>query len=327
MKFLDEAKIFIAAGHGGNGTISFRREKYVEFGGPDGGKGGRGGHIFAVADPALNTLIDFRYRQHFKAERGKPGEGGNRSGANGKDITIRLPLGTQILDEDKQVLLHDLTAIDQKITLANGGRGGRGNASFKSSTNQAPRTADTGDEGEEGYIWLRLKLLADIGLVGLPNAGKSTLLSVLTAARPKIGDYPFTTLHPQLGVLWFDDQERVIADIPGLIEGAHHGRGLGTRFLGHVERCRLLVHLIDSTSDDPVKDYHTIRHELSEYGAGLADKPSLIVLNKTDCLDRDSIDAKLASLKEIAHCQPIAISAVSQDGLLQLKQAIVGYEL
>ncbi|MFK7866972.1 MAG: GTPase ObgE [Alphaproteobacteria bacterium] len=318
MKFLDEAKIFISSGPGGNGTISFRREKNIEFGGPDGGKGGAGGHIIAKANPDLNTLIDFRYRQHFKAERGRPGEGGNRSGANAKDIILTLPVGTQILDEDKQNLLYDLTMPDQMITLAKGGDGGRGNASFKSAVNQAPRKAEPGWPGEEAYVWLRLKLLADIGLVGLPNAGKSTLLAALTRARPKIGNYPFTTLFPQLGVAWLEGKERVIADIPGLIEGAHEGRGLGTRFLGHIERCRALVHLIDGTGDDIVREYQIIRDELKAYGAGLSDKPFFLVINKADALADDLLDMQRQFLEEHTKMQILTISAVSGHNLDKL---------
>ena len=322
MKFLDEAKIFIASGHGGAGTISFRREKFVEFGGPDGGNGGRGGHIYVETDTALNTLIDFRYRQHFKAKRGNPGAGANKSGRAGEDITIRVPMGTQILTEDKGVLLHDMVEADQRILLAKGGDGGRGNASFKSSTNQAPRKSEPGWPGEEYYIWLRLKLLADIGLVGLPNAGKSTLLAAMTRARPKIGNYPFTTLFPMLGVAWLDGQERIIADIPGLIEGAHQGRGLGTRFLGHIERCRILIHLIDGLSDDCNQDYAIIQEELRQYGAGLMDKPCILALNKCDSMDEKTIKDKQERLQAFSKQKVISLSAISHDGLKDLTHAI-----
>lgn len=262
MKFLDEAKIFIKSGDGGPGCISFRREKYIEYGGPDGGDGGKGGDVVVEAVDNLNTLIDYRYQQHFKAERGHHGMGANRSGRNGKDIILKVPIGTQIFHDDKETLLADLTEGGQRIVLLKGGIGGRGNTHFKTSTNQAPRRADTGMPGEELWIWLRLKLIADAGLIGLPNAGKSTFLAATSRAKPKIADYPFTTLHPNLGVVYIDQKEFVLADIPGLIEGAHEGHGLGTRFLGHVERCSVLIHLIDGTQEDPLKAYQTIRDEL-----------------------------------------------------------------
>jgi GTP-binding protein len=265
MKFLDQAKIYIASGHGGSGSISFRREAHVPFGGPDGGNGGRGGDIIAECTDGLNTLIDFRYQQHFKARPGEGGKGRDRSGISGKDLILRLPLGTQVLDETNNFILADMTKIGQRVTLAKGGEGGKGNAFFKTSTNQAPRKSQPGGPLEEKWIWLRLKLIADIGLVGLPNAGKSTLLSRITAAKPKIADYPFTTLHPNLGVVNQDNKEFVVADIPGLIKGAHEGQGLGHRFLGHVERCKGLIHLIDITSKNIVDDYTTIINEISAY--------------------------------------------------------------
>ncbi|MDP6896841.1 MAG: GTPase ObgE, partial [Rhodospirillales bacterium] len=271
MKFLDEAKIYLKSGDGGDGCVSFRREKFIEFGGPDGGDGGRGGDIEFVCVDNLNTLIDFRYKQHFKAGRGTHGMGRNRSGPKGKAITIKVPVGTQILSEDKEEVLADMTAAGETKALLRGGDGGRGNARFKSSTNQAPRRYDPGWPGEELWVWLRLKLIADAGLVGLPNAGKSTFLSAVTRAHPKIGDYPFTTLHPNLGVVRRGNDEFVLADIPGIIEGASEGAGLGTRFLGHVERCRVLLHLIDATGDDPVHSYETIRKEIEAYGGGLFD--------------------------------------------------------
>ena len=272
MKFLDQAKIYIASGHGGSGSISFRREAHVPFGGPDGGNGGRGGDVIAHCTDGLNTLIDFRYQQHFKARPGDGGKGRDRSGISGQDLILRVPLGTQILDETNNFILADMIKIGQKVTLARGGEGGKGNAFFKTSTNQAPRKSQPGGELEEKWIWLRLKLIADIGLVGLPNAGKSTLLSRITAAKPKIADYPFTTLHPNLGVVNQDNKEFVIADIPGLIEGAHEGSGLGHRFLGHVERCKALLHLVDATSKNIKQDYSTIINEIKAYDKSLSKK-------------------------------------------------------
>src|SRR5450755_3292971 len=281
MKFLDEAKVYIRSGDGGNGCVAFRREKYIEFGGPSGGNGGRGGDVVIEVVDGLNTLIDYRYQQHFKAQKGTNGMGKDRYGANGKPILLKVPVGTQIFDEDRETLIHDFTTLGEKFTLAEGGNGGFGNAHFKSSTNRAPRNANPGQEGEERWVWLRLKLIADAGVVGLPNAGKSTFLSVTSAARPKVADYPFTTLHPQLGVIRPDrGQDFVLADIPGLIEGAHEGAGLGDRFLGHVERCAVLLHLVDGAAGDVVRAWRTIRAELSSYGGGLAEKPELIVLNK-----------------------------------------------
>ena len=318
MKFLDQAKIYIASGHGGSGSISFRREAHVPFGGPDGGNGGRGGDVIAECTDGLNTLIDFRYQQHFKARPGDGGKGRDRSGISGKDLILRLPIGTQVLDETNTFILADMTRIGQKVILAKGGEGGKGNAFFKSSINQAPRKSQPGGELEDKWIWLRLKLIADIGLVGLPNAGKSTLLSRITAAKPKIADYPFTTLHPNLGVVNQDDKEFVIADIPGLIEGAHEGSGLGHRFLGHVERCKALLHLIDVTSNNIKKDYVTIINELKAYDTELAKKKQIIVLTKRDATDNEKIDAAKKELKKLKINNVLGISAVSGDNIVTL---------
>src|SRR5512136_776957 len=283
MKFLDEAKVYIRSGDGGNGCVAFRREKFIEFGGPSGGNGGRGGSVILEVVDGLNTLIDYRYQQHFKAQKGTNGMGKDRHGANGKPIVLKVPVGTQIFDEDRETLIHDFTELGEKFVLAEGGNGGFGNAHFKSSTNRAPRNANPGQAGEERWIWLRLKLIADAGLVGLPNAGKSTFLAAVSAARPKIADYPFTTLHPQLGVVRPNaTTEFVLADIPGLIEGAHEGAGLGDRFLGHVERCAVLLHLVDGTQPDPAGAYQTVRAELEGYGHGLSEKPEIVALNTTD---------------------------------------------
>src|SRR6516164_9969806 len=284
MKFLDEAKVYIRSGDGGNGCVAFRREKFIEFGGPSGGNGGRGGNVVIEVADGLNTLIDYRYQQHFKAQKGENGMGSDRHGANGKAIVLKVPVGTQIFDEDRETLIHDFTKVGEKFVLAEGGNGGFGNAHFKSSTNRAPRNANPGQSGEERWIWLRLKLIADAGLVGLPNAGKSTFLSVVSAARPKIADYPFTTLHPGLGVVRSDGREFVLADIPGLIEGAHDGAGLGDRFLGHIERCGVLLHLVDGTSEHAGEAYKTVRHELDAYARGLTDKLEIVALNKADAL-------------------------------------------
>lgn len=312
MKFLDEAKVFLASGHGGPGCVAFRREKYIAYGGPNGGNGGRGGDVIAVVDKSLNTLIDYRYQQHFKAQRGKPGQGRDKTGSDGEDVILRLPVGTQILAEDKITVLHDLTEVGQKVILAQGGRGGLGNAAFKSSTNQAPRFAQPGEEAIEYWVWLRLKLIADVGLVGLPNAGKSTFLSVVSAAKPKIADYPFTTLHPQLGVTKHDF---VVADLPGLIEGAAEGKGLGHRFLGHVERCKVLLHLVDGTAEDIVADYQTILTELSEYEVDLSDKTRVVVLSKIDALDEEQLASQQEKLAT-AIGQPVHLmSAVTGTGV------------
>src|SRR4030081_1711682 len=289
MKFLDEAKIFIRSGDGGNGCVAFRREKYIEFGGPSGGDGGKGGDVIAVAVDGLNTLIDYRYQQHFKAKGGRAGMGKDRHGAGGDDIVMKVPAGTQIYEEGGETLLADLAAIGQRVVLARGGNGGFGNARFKTSTNRAPRHANPGQPGEERTIRLRLKLIADGGIVGLPNAGKSTFLAAVSAAKPKIADYPFTTLQPQLGVVRIDNAEFVLADIPGLIEGAHQGSGLGDRFLGHVERCRGLLHVVDGTAEHAGTAYKTVRAELEAYDHGLRDKPEIVVLNKADAIPADEI--------------------------------------
>ena len=318
MKFLDQQKIYIKSGDGGAGCVGFRREKYVEYGGPDGGDGGRGGDIIVECVANLNTLIDFRYQQHFKAERGQHGQGKNRSGKGGEDRLLTVPVGTQIFDEEGDELIADLTAPGQKLLLARGGDGGFGNAHYKSATNQAPRRADDGWPGEERWLWLRLKLIADAGLIGLPNAGKSTFLSAVTRARPKIAGYPFTTLHPNLGVGYVDGDEIILADVPGLIEGAHEGAGLGDRFLGHIERCGVLLHLIDGTHDDPTEAYRTVRNELRDYGAALDQKNELVALNKCDALSDELIrDAKSALEKESE--KPVAtISGIAGTGLDQM---------
>ena len=319
MKFLDQAKVFVKSGHGGTGCVSFRREAYVEYGGPDGGDGGKGGDVYAEAVEGLNTLIDYRYRQHFKAERGLHGAGRNMTGRGGKDVVLVVPAGTQILDEDQEEVLADLTEVGQKVLLAKGGIGGKGNAHFKTSRNQAPRKSQPGEEGEERWLWLRLKLIADAGLVGLPNAGKSTLLSASSRAHPKIASYPFTTLHPHLGVVDMGDSNRfVLADIPGLIEGAHEGAGIGDRFLGHIERCALLVHLIDATGEDPLGAYETVRHELEAYGGGLEGKTEIIALNKSDAADPDAFETLRAKLAEATGQEIFALSGVSGEGLKPL---------
>jgi GTP-binding protein len=323
MKFLDEAKVYVASGAGGNGCVSFRREKFIEFGGPNGGDGGKGGDVVVEAVDGLNTLIDYRYQQHFKAERGENGMGKDRHGANGKDVVLRVPVGTQVYEEDGETLLADLTAVGQRTTIAKGGNGGFGNAYFKSSTNRAPRHANPGQPGEELTIRLRLKLIADAGLIGLPNAGKSTFLSVVSAARPKIADYPFTTLHPQLGVVRIDEREFVLADLPGLIEGAHEGVGLGDRFLGHTERCRVLLHLVDGTADDPVAAYRTVRSELEAYGHGLADKPEIVALTKADALTPEAIETQAAALKKAAGRAPLILSSASGQGVPDALRALL----
>ncbi|MEO1656640.1 MAG: GTPase ObgE [Pseudomonadota bacterium] len=316
MKFLDRTKIYVKAGDGGNGAASFRREKYIEFGGPDGGDGGRGGHVIARATDSLNTLIDYRYQQHFKAQNGKGGAGRQRTGAGGDDIIVDVPTGTEIYEEDEDTLIADLDHPGAEVLLAKGGNGGFGNLRFKTSTNQAPDRANPGHPGEERTVWLRLKLLADAGLVGLPNAGKSTFLSVVSAAKPKIADYPFTTLVPQLGVVRLGPgQSFVLADIPGLIEGAHQGAGIGDRFLGHVERCAVLIHLIDGGSDDPIADYHTIRGELEAYGHGLVDKPEIVALSKADTVGADVMESRRAGLAEATGKNVSVISAVTGAGM------------
>jgi len=323
MKFLDEAKVYIRSGDGGNGCVAFRREKYIEFGGPSGGNGGRGGDVVIEAVDGLNTLIDYRYQQHFKAEKGVNGMGKDRHGANGKAIMLKVPVGTQIFDEDRETLIHDFTALGEKFVLAEGGNGGFGNAHFKTSTNRAPRNANPGQEGEERWIWLRLKLIADAGLVGLPNAGKSTFLSKVSAAKPKIADYPFTTLHPQLGVVNSDGREFVLADIPGLIEGAHEGAGLGDRFLGHVERCRVLLHLVDATCEHAGKAYKTVRTELEAYDGHLADKIEIVALNKIDAVMPDELKKQKDRLKRAAKKTPLLMSGVTGEGVKEALRALV----
>src|SRR3984957_9986285 len=323
MKFLDQAKIYIRSGDGGAGCVSFRREKFIEFGGPDGGDGGRGGDVVAECVDGLNTLIDYRYQQHFKAQTGVHGMGKNRTGANGAGVVLKVPKGTQIFDEDNETLLADLTELGERVVLAKGGNGGFGNLHFKSSTNRAPRHANPGLPGEERTIWLRLKLIADAGLVGLPNAGKSTFLAAVSAARPKIADYPFTTLHPQLGVVSIDSREFVLADIPGLIAGAHEGAGLGDRFLGHVERCRVLLHLVDGTCEHAGQAYKTVRGELSAYGHGLADKPEIVALNKADALTPAQLKEQTARLKRAAKATPLVISAVTGQAVPDALRALV----
>jgi GTP-binding protein len=322
MKFLDEAKVYIRSGDGGNGCVSFRREKFIEYGGPNGGDGGNGGDVVAEAVDGLNTLIDYRYQQHFTAKNGRGGMGKDRHGANGADMLLKVPVGTQIYEEDGETLLADLTEMGQRVVLAHGGNGGFGNARFKSSTNRAPRHANPGQPGTELTIRLRLKLIADAGVVGLPNAGKSTFLAAVSAAKPKIADYPFTTLHPQLGVVDVGGREFVLADIPGLIEGAHEGVGLGDRFLGHVERCRVLLHLVDGTGEDAGEAYKTVRAELSAYGHGLTDKPEIVALSKADALTADEIKQQVARLKRAAKKIPLVVSAVSGDGVAEVLRAL-----
>jgi GTP-binding protein len=321
MKFLDYAKVTIRSGGGGAGCVSFRREKFVEFGGPDGGDGGRGGDVWAEAVDGLNTLIDFRYQQHFFARNGQPGMGRNRTGKDGEDILLRVPVGTEILDEDEETVIADLTEVGQRVLLAKGGNGGFGNTQFKTSVNRAPRRANPGQEGVERMLWLRLKLIADVGLVGLPNAGKSTFLAATSNARPKIADYPFTTLHPNLGVVGVDEVEFVIADIPGLIEGAHEGRGLGDQFLAHVERCAVLLQLVDGTSEDVAADWETIDRELELYGGELAEKPRVTAMNKVDALDDDERAERRAALEAVAG--PVMLmSGVSREGVTEVLRAL-----
>jgi GTP-binding protein len=324
MKFLDEAKVYIRSGDGGNGCVSFRREKFIEFGGPNGGDGGKGGDVIALAVEGLNTLIDYRYQQHFKAKNGRGGMGKDRHGANGADGVLKVPVGTQIYEEDGATLIADLTEPGERVLLVRGGNGGFGNARFKSSTNRAPRHANPGQPGEEFTIRLRLKLIADAGIVGLPNAGKSTFLAAVSAAKPKIADYPFTTLNPQLGVAEIDGREFVLADIPGLIEGAHEGVGLGDRFLGHVERCRVLLHLVDGTLADAGEAYETVRAELSAYGHGLAEKPEIVALSKADALDAGAISDQVARLQRVAKKPPLVVSAVSGEGVADVVRALFG---
>ena len=322
MKFLDQAKVYIRSGDGGAGCVSFRREKFIEFGGPDGGDGGRGGDVWVECVSGLNTLIDYRYQQHFKARIGVHGMGRNRAGGKGEDVVLKVPEGTQIFEEDGETLIADLTRIGQRELLAKGGNGGFGNAYFTTSTNRAPRHANPGQEGIERWIWLRLKLIADAGLVGLPNAGKSTFLATVTSAKPKIADYPFTTLHPGLGVVRVDEREFVMADIPGLIEGAHEGAGLGDKFLGHIERCRVLLHLVDGTGEHAGKDYKTVRSELEAYGGHLTDKPEIVALTKADALDPETRKKQTERLKRAAKKTPLVISAASGSNIQETLRAL-----
>ena len=325
MKFLDQAKIFIQSGDGGAGCVSFRREKYIEFGGPNGGDGGKGGSVYIEAVPNLNTLIDFRYHQHFKAQKGRNGMGSDKTGPKGEDIVIKVPVGTEVLADDQETLIVDMVEPGQRFLIAKGGDGGRGNAQFKSSTNQAPRFAEPGWPGQELWVWLRLKVIADVGLLGMPNAGKSTFLSVVTKARPKIADYPFTTIHPNLGVAWVDNYEMVIADIPGLIEGAHEGIGLGDRFLKHIERCYALLHLVDATNDDVVKTYLDIRKELELYDPKLAAKPEVVALNKCDALSDKEIAKKQSALEKAIGKKVFVISAIAKKGIFDCLLAVNKY--
>jgi GTPase len=323
MKFLDQAKVYVRSGDGGAGCISFRREKYVALGGPDGGDGGKGGDVIIECVNGLNTLIDYRFKQHFKASTGMHGMGRNRNGHKGKDVVLRVPVGTQVLDEDNETILADFTKVGQTVMLAKGGNGGFGNTHFKSSTNQAPRHANPGLEGEERWIWLRLKLIADAGLVGLPNAGKSTFLASVSSAKPKIADYPFTTLHPNLGVVGIDGRECVMADIPGLIEGAHEGVGIGDRFLGHVERCRVLLHLIDATQEDFLDAYRVIRGELEAYDEGLGEKDEIVALTKIDSLTDEVIADKIEAFEDAYGFRPLTISAVAKTNMDKVLHAII----
>ena len=318
MKFLDRAKIYVKAGDGGDGCVAFRREKFIEFGGPWGGNGGRGGHVWVEATDDLNTLIDYRYQQHFKGERGHHGMGKERTGADGEDLVLKVPVGTEIYEDDEETLIADLDHVGARVLLAKAGRGGLGNVNFKSSTNRAPRQFTPGSPGEERWVWLRLKLIADVGLVGLPNAGKSTFLAAVSRARPKVADYPFTTLTPHLGVVTQDDQVFVMADLPGLIEGAHDGVGLGHRFLGHIERCRVLVHLVDGTQEDVAEAYRTVRRELKAYGNEIAKKTEIVALNKTDAMSPDLIAERTAALQRAARKKPLIVSGVAGAGVEEL---------
>ena len=325
MKFLDQAKIYIKSGDGGRGCVAFRREKYIEFGGPNGGDGGKGGSVYFEAVENLNTLIDFRYQQHFKAPRGQHGMGSEMCGAKGEDVIIKVPVGTEILAEAGETILKDMVTPGERFLIAKGGDGGRGNMRFKTSTNQAPRYAEPGWPGEELWVWLKLKIIADVGLIGYPNAGKSTFLSAVTRARPKIADYPFTTLYPNLGVMWIDSREVVLADIPGLIEGAHEGTGLGDRFLKHVERCSAFLHIIDGLQDDVIGAYKTIRNELKLYKESLLEKPEVIALNKCDSLDEKEVSQKIKKLEKATGKKVFAISAFAHTGLEEVAREIVKY--
>ncbi len=322
MQFLDQAKVYVRSGDGGNGCLSFRREKFIEFGGPDGGDGGRGGDVIVECVANLNTLLDYRYKQHFKAKKGGHGMGQNRSGAKGADVVLAVPPGTQILDEDGETVLADLVAPGDRIVLLRGGNGGFGNARFKSSTNRAPRRANPGEKGEEMHIWLRLKLIADVGVIGLPNAGKSTFLATVSAAKPKIADYPFTTLHPNLGMVRIDGTDLVLADIPGLIEGAHDGAGIGDRFLGHVERTAVLLHLVDATLDDVAEAYQVVRSEVEAYGAGLKHKPEIVALSKADAAAKDDLKRNAIALKKAVGRAPFIVSAATAKGVHEVLRAL-----
>jgi len=325
MKFLDQAKIFVKAGDGGSGSAGFRREKFIEFGGPDGGDGGRGGSIICVADKNLNTLIDFRYQQHFKAEKGQDGKGKKKTGKSGKDLILKVPFGTQILEEDNNTLIEDLTKSEEKINIANGGKGGLGNVRFKSSTNRSPRKKTDGENGESFWIWLQLKVIADIGIVGMPNSGKSSLLSVLTSARPKIANYPFTTINPSLGVANYNNKEVILADIPGLIEGAHEGIGLGDKFLRHIERCNNILHLIDITNNNLLEDYSKVRKELFKYSNKLTKKREIIVFNKIDMVNNEEINKKIDIFNKKIKKKIYTISALKHKGLKTIKEILVSY--
>jgi len=325
MKFLDQAKIYVKAGNGGSGSASFRREKFIEFGGPDGGDGGSGGSIILVANKNLNTLIDYRYQQHFKAERGQDGSGKKKTGKCGKDLILKVPIGTQVYEEDNNTLIEDLTEPEQKITIAIGGKGGLGNVRFKSSTNRSPRKKTEGSKGESFCVWLQLKSIADIGIIGMPNSGKSTLLSALTSAKPKIANYPFTTINPNLGVVRYDDKEVTLADIPGLIEGAHEGIGLGDKFLRHIERCKSLLHLIDITSDNLNENYSKVRKELFKYGNKLVKKNEIIVFNKIDMMNKKDTEKKIEIFKKKIKKEIFTISAQNHTGLKSFKKNLISY--
>ena len=325
MKFLDQAKIYLKAGHGGNGCVSFRREKFIEFGGPDGGDGGVGGSIIFESERNLNTLIDFRYTQHFKAENGKSGSKKNKTGANGKDLVIKVPVGTQLYEEDNNTLIYDFTKNKERYLVASGGKSGLGNVRFKSSTNRAPKKKTDGQTGEEFWIWLQLKVIADIGIVGLPNAGKSSLLKALTRAKPKIANYPFTTINPNLGVAYYDNKEITLADIPGLVEGAHKGVGLGVKFLRHIERCKILIHLIDLSESDLFENYMKIRNELKNYSTALIKKKEFVVFNKSDLIERKDLIKKLGVFKKKTKSKFEVISTFKEKNIKDLKKTLVQY--
>ena len=325
MKFLDQVKIYIKAGNGGDGSPSFRREKFIEFGGPDGGDGGKGGSVILKAERNLNTLIDYRYQQHHKAQRGENGSGQNRTGKGGKDLILTVPLGTQVFEEDNKTLIYDFTKIGEKFVVAIGGKGGLGNTRFKSSTNRAPRKYTKGTNGEEFIIWLQLKTIADIGIIGLPNAGKSSLLAAITNANPKIANYQFTTLNPNLGVASYDDNEITLADIPGLIEGAHEGTGLGTQFLKHIERCKSLLHLIDVTNENLLESYNQVKKELQNYSSHLTKKKELIVLNKIDLVDEDILKKKIEDFKKNKKCEVLTLSTLKKSSVSKIKSKLISY--